>query len=121
MSTRRTAPLRPNGDRSMSTTRRADRRWPPSCHGDEPSVSTTSAAASHDCEVGVVGGHDGLLAAGEVVEEPELAHRTAGRRFDHHDLGAEVGEDLAPQRSRHAPAEVEYEQSVQSPRCHAWH
>ena len=91
------------------------------CHGDVPSVMTMSAAASHGWKSASSAGHDGLLAAGEVVEQPELAHRAAVRRFDHHDLGAEVGEDLAPERSRHVPREVEYQQSVQSPRCHASH
>ena len=72
-------PERPNGDRSTSTVASSRPSTTAPCHGDEPSVSTTSAAASHESSSAASAGHERLLAAGEVAEQAVGAERARRR------------------------------------------
>jgi hypothetical protein len=55
-----------------------------------------------------------LLASRQIVEEVLLANVAAGSRLDHHDVGAEVGEDLPRERARHARRQIENQHTVES-------
>ena len=93
-----------DGDgRATATTRRSARRRP---RRATPSTSASSPGRPTACRR-----RGGRTARG-------ARSGAAARRFEHHDLGAEVGQQLARERPRHRRREVEHEHAVECGRRH---